>query len=221
MVLDRAREIGADLPGPERETLQWAALCHDLGKPATTRVEEGRVRALQHDRVGAEIARNWLGELRVSNTLAAAVAVLVADHLAPAQFVVQGAGARAYRRLARRLAGGGMTVVDLERLARADQLGRTTESARAGRFDEGPLFLAAAEAEGLLGGPIADVVRSEHLVERGIEPGAEFGIILARARHLQDEHGWADPDRLLEAALDSVGLPAFRSGKPESDPANG
>lgn len=204
MVIDRAREIGQSLPLQDREALQWAALCHDLGKPTTTTEEAGRIRSLQHDRVGAAMASDWLLSLRVGKALKDAVEVLVGNHLAPSQFVAQGAKPRAYRRLARRLARGRMTVVDLERLARADHLGRTTDDARSGRFEAGERFLALARREGLLDGPRPDVLTSEHLFARGFEPGPRLGAVLDRARELQDDHGWDDPDRLLEAARSSL-----------------
>lgn len=204
MVVDEARRIGAALPLAERETLQWAALCHDLGKPATTQIEAGRIRSLQHDRVGAQIASDWLETLRLGTRRAEAVRVLVADHLAPAQYIAGQAGSRAYRRLARRLARGGQRLEDLERLARADHLGRTTPDAFARRFEAGDAFLARGRNEGLLDGPQPDVLTSPHLFARGIEAGPEMGAILDRGRALQDDHGWTDPDRIFEAARQSL-----------------
>ena len=204
MVVDEARRIGAALPAPERETLQWAALCHDLGKPATTQSEAGRIRSLRHDQVGARIARDWLGDLRVGARRAEAVRVLVADHLAPAQYIASQAGSGAYRRLARRLSQGGQRLADLERLARADHLGRTTPDALARRFEAGDAFLARGQAEGLLAGPPPDVLTYPHLIARGVDPGPEMGALLERGRTLQDDHCWTDPDRIFEAARQSL-----------------
>ena len=201
MVIDRARQIGAGQGAGEREILQWAALAHDFGKPETTTRQANRVRSLGHERVGAALARDWLIELRMSRSIVNAVEVLVAHHLAPAQFASQGARGKAYRRLARALAVGRMTITELERVARADHLGRTTDDARAGRFEAGKAFLAAAAAEEVAAGVRPDVVSAQTLMDRGLRPGPALGRALARAREVQDERGWRDPERIAELVL--------------------
>jgi tRNA nucleotidyltransferase (CCA-adding enzyme) len=201
MVVDRAAAIARVLPPEAAERLLFGALCHDLGKPTTTTIERGRIRSLGHEAESARRTRDWLGSLRYSARLVAAVEVLVAHHLAPAQFIAGGAGPRAYRRLARKLVAGGVTLVDLERVARADHLGRTTDAARAGRFDAGPAFLEKAEQAQVRTGVRSDVVSAAFVMRNGIAAGPDLGRILARCRALQDETGWNDEARLLEAVL--------------------
>jgi hypothetical protein len=94
MVVDRAREIAATLDPREGEILMLSALCHDLGKPETTTVEGGRVRALAHEGASARRTRDWLARLRFPERLVRTVDVLVARHLAPSQLVAQGSGPR-------------------------------------------------------------------------------------------------------------------------------
>jgi tRNA nucleotidyltransferase (CCA-adding enzyme) len=184
------------------EALLWGTLCHDLGKPAATvRGADGRVRSPRHEVVGAELALAWLGRLRASQALAAAVTALVRHHLAPAQLAGQGAGPGAYRRLARRLAPAGVSLSLLERVARADHLGRTTADARAGRFPAGDAFLARAGALALEEQSEPPAVLGRHVLARGVVPGPEVGRILARCRAVQDETGWRDPDRILARVL--------------------
>jgi tRNA nucleotidyltransferase (CCA-adding enzyme) len=201
MVVDRAREIAATLDSREGEILMLSALCHDLGKPETTTVEAGRVRALAHEGASARRTRDWLVRLRFPDRLVRTVDVLVARHLAPSQLVAQGSGPRAYRRLARKLAEGSASLVQLERLARADHLGRTTPEALAGTFAAGPAFLAAAEAAGVLDAPRPDVVVARDLIARGVAPGPELGRCLRRCREIEDETGWDDPERILARCL--------------------
>lgn len=50
----------ARLPADRRAGLFWAAVLHDIGKPATTREEDGRLTSRGHSRVGASIARELL-----------------------------------------------------------------------------------------------------------------------------------------------------------------
>lgn len=197
MVVDRAAKIARDegVEGEARAILLWSALCHDLGKPSTTSTgDDGRVRSYAHDEEGAAITRLWLRSLRLGERRTAAVASLVRHHLAPALYVRHGAKARGYRRLARKLDEAGVTPVDLERVARADHLGRTTSDARADRFEEGTAFLAAAREAFVEQGPRKDVVRAATLMKQGVEAGPELGRLLARARVLQDETGIEDED---------------------------
>jgi len=219
LALDCAARIVGDLGREERERLLLSTLCHDLGKPRTTRRQDQRVRALGHEALGARLAREWLTRLRLPNRLVESVAVLVAHHLAPVQLIRQRAGPRAYRKLARKLESAGVCAVDLERLARADHLGRTTDDARHGRFAAGDAFLVAAEAAHVRSHARPRSVTARHLMARGLAPGPELGRALARCLRVQDERGWSDPDRIADLV---VGRghdrrdPAERDGPEES-----
>ena len=198
MVLDVAatlRGAGEDL------TLMFGALCHDLGKPATTKPIGGRIRSRGHDVAGIAPTRALLGRMRAPGALVDRVAALVEHHLAPALFIGNGAAAKGYRRLARKLERAGVSMELLVRVARADHLGRTTDDALAGRFDAGDAFLAAARACSVEHAAPRDVVLGRHLIGRGLQPGPGFGTILERCREAQDETGWTDPERILDRVL--------------------
>ena len=154
-----------------RRTLLFATLCHDFGKPATTRERRGRITAYAHDAAGAPIARRFLEGLRAPRALVDEVEALTRRHLAPAFYPRQGAKRAAYRRLAREMAAAGTTLEALLRVATADQLGRTTEAALARRFPEGEVFREQAEAAGVFREPAADAVRGRHVLARNIAPG--------------------------------------------------
>jgi tRNA nucleotidyltransferase (CCA-adding enzyme) len=104
------------------------AVCHDLGKPATTAFVDGRIRSLDHEQAGVEPTVSLLDRLNVHTIdgfdVRRHVIGLVAHHLKPGMFhKAQNVGDGAFRRLAQK--------VDLEllaRLARADCLGRTGPS---------------------------------------------------------------------------------------------
>jgi tRNA nucleotidyltransferase (CCA-adding enzyme) len=203
MVLDAAAALRrGDDTDP---ALMLAALCHDLGKPATTVTERGRVRAVGHEHQGGRITRELLQGLRAPVALTQCVVALVRHHLAPAQFPAQGAGPAAYRRLARRLAAAGADLALLERLARADQLGRDTADARAGRFPAGDDFLDRAEASGVRDHGPGDVVQGRDLIARGYAPGPGFSALLERCRGIQDETGLDDPQRILDRLEEGPG----------------
>jgi tRNA nucleotidyltransferase (CCA-adding enzyme) len=181
--------------------LMLGALCHDLGKPATTVVNEGRVRSPSHEEAGIVPTEAFLGRLRAPNDLTRKVAVLVEHHLAPAQFVKGGATPKAYRRLARKLEAAGLSAAMLHRVALADHLGRTTAEAVERRFPAGDEFLERMAELTREGEAVKNVVLGRHLIARGHAPGPWFGKVLAACRDVQDETGWDDPDRILERVL--------------------
>ena len=84
-VLDQAIDLatGPDgaVPGPDL-VLRLAALMHDVGKPATRRLEPGGgVSFHHHEIVGAKLATKRMRELRFDKATTAAVSELVALHL--------------------------------------------------------------------------------------------------------------------------------------------
>ena len=187
--------------GGEDLALMLGALCHDLGKPAATELIGGRIRSHGHDVGGVAPTRALLGRMRAPGALADRVAALVEHHLAPALFIGNGAAAKGYRRLARKLERAGTSLELLVKVARADHLGRTTDDAVAGRFDAGDAFLAAARAHRVERTAPGDVVLGRHLIQRGLRPGPGFGPILERCREVQDETGWTEPERILAQVL--------------------
>ena len=183
------------------EALMFGALLHDVGKPVTTATLDGRVRSPNHDVRGVELAARFLERMRAPNELVARVGALVEHHLAPALFIKNGAAAKGYRRLARKLGAAGVTVELLARVARSDHFGRTTEEALARVFPAGDEFLARARELAIEKAPPRDVVLGRHLIARGMRPGPEFGAILERCREVQDETGSSDPEEILARVL--------------------
>jgi poly(A) polymerase len=105
---------GLEIPAWE---VRLAALLHDVGKPATKSVDEdGAIHFYEHDRVGAQIARDWLRTLRYSNETIERITTLVRLHMRPGFYTPQWSDA-AVRRLIR---DAGDLLEPLLRLAEAD-----------------------------------------------------------------------------------------------------
>ncbi|HTD78565.1 MAG TPA: HDIG domain-containing protein, partial [Chloroflexota bacterium] len=66
---------------PPRLALRWAALLHDIAKPATRRVENGKVSFHGHDHKGERMARRILADLHEPGELVDRVGHLVGLHL--------------------------------------------------------------------------------------------------------------------------------------------
>ena len=175
MVIDGAASENADLDRPRLASIMLGAVCHDLGKPATTAIVDGRIRSLGHEEAGVEPATRLLDRLNVHSLdgfdVRAQVLGLTAHHLKPGAFhkVRDELTDGAFRRLAQK--------VDLEllaRLARADCRGRT------GEFDCSAMdwFIERARALGVEHRPPAPILMGRHLLTLGVAPGPQMGEIL-------------------------------------------
>ena len=82
------REISRGSTG--RSLLKLAALFHDIAKPQTRTMDDGRARFLGHPEAGAAIAAAIMERLRFSNREIQLVALLVKYHLRPTQMSNEG-----------------------------------------------------------------------------------------------------------------------------------
>jgi len=127
----RAGELGSEGPAfathldepvgdgaTRRETLKLAALLHDVAKPETRTVEDGRTRFVGHDVIGAARAREIGERLRLSRRNVSVLERLVRHHLRPMHLAIAGEVTRRARyRFFRDL---GDDALDLLLLALAD-----------------------------------------------------------------------------------------------------
>ena len=149
-----------------------ACLAHDLGKPATTVFDRGRWRSPGHEEAGIGPTRRLLSRFGFSERLADDVVPLVAHHLKPFQLFQADAGDAAIRRLARRVG----RIDRLVRVARADARGRGPDSPEA--VPECDWLLERARALEVEAAKPVPLVMGRHLIERGLEPGPRFKVIL-------------------------------------------
>ncbi len=175
MVVDGARTRIADLDRARQNVVLLGALTHDLGKPATTALVDGRIRSHGHEAAGVEPAARLLDRLNVRTMdgfdVRAHVLAIVQYHLAPGSWhkVRDEVGDGAFRRLAAK--------VELEllyRVAKSDCEGRT------GHFDCTAMdwFQKRAEALGVEHAPPKPLLMGRHLLDLGLQPGPQLGTIL-------------------------------------------
>ena len=65
---------------PADPRMRWAALLHDIAKPATKEISAGEVHFYGHDVIGADMARNILTRLRLDKKLIEVVSKLISMH---------------------------------------------------------------------------------------------------------------------------------------------
>ncbi|WP_029146093.1 CCA tRNA nucleotidyltransferase [Microbacterium luticocti] len=169
--LEHARHPGAapDLP------LRLAALLHDIGKPATRKLEPGGVVTFHHHDVkGARMARKRLRELRFDSATTDAVATLIELHL---RFFGYAEGAWTDAAVRRYVRDAGDQLERLHILTRADVTTRNKRKAHrlAAAYDdiERRIDELAAQEELAAIRPELDGNRIQQIL--GLKPGREVG----------------------------------------------
>ncbi|MDP2055486.1 MAG: HD domain-containing protein [Acidobacteriota bacterium] len=203
MVIDEARARNADLDRARLATIMLGAVCHDLGKPLTTALIDGRVRSPGHEAAGVPLATAILDRLNVHSLdnfdVRAQVLGITAEHLRPSAFhkqkdtVTDGA----FRRLAQK--------VNLELLVR---FGRADCHGRTGTFDCSAMdwFIDRARALGVEHKPPAPILLGRHLIELGVAPGPRMGEILRAVYELQLDGAVTTLDEAVVEAKSFTGV---------------
>jgi tRNA nucleotidyltransferase (CCA-adding enzyme) len=178
-VVDEAAALLDDLGDdrPRRLAVMLGALCHDLGKPPTTRFEDGRIRSRGHEEAGLPptlaLLDRWNVRTLLGYDLRAQVLALVAHHLKPGQLFDERAriGDGAIRRLARKC-----EPDLLYRVARADCLGR-----RPGAFEPVAMewFRERVRQLDVAVRPPEPILKGRDLLALGMAPGPAIGRVLS------------------------------------------
>lgn len=171
-----ALETDADgaVPGPDF-ILRFAALMHDIGKPATRKFESnGAVSFLHHDVVGAKLAKKRMRELRFDNDTIKAVARLVELHMRFYGYGDAGWSDSAVRRYVR---DAGDLLERLHRLTRADVTTRNKRKANriASAYDDLERRIAELAEQEELDAIRPDLDGEEIMAILGIKPGPQVG----------------------------------------------
>lgn len=196
IVLDTAAKIVRTAsPAPDtdaRLTVMLGALCHDLGKPATSAVVDGRVQALGHDAAGVIPTGTLLDRWTFPSSVARDVAAIVVNHMTPVRiWKKHEAGKmdeRAYRNGVRRI---------LKRLAplpwqvflmavEADRRGRASMKAGRPVLPALEAFIQVATELERTDGALAPLLSGEDLKTLGVAPGPGMGEWIRRVEEMRD-----------------------------------
>ncbi len=193
-VIDLEGEGGPDL------VLRLAALLHDIGKPATRRMEPaGGVSFHHHEAVGAKLARKRLAALRYPGDVIEQVSKLVFLHL---RFHGYGTGEWRDSAVRRYVTDAGDLLDRLHKLVRADCTTRNKRraAALARSYDSLEERIAALREREELDAIRPDLDGRQIMELLGIEPGPRVGKAYRYLLELRMEHGPLGPER-AEAEL--------------------
>jgi poly(A) polymerase len=171
IALEHERFPGAD---PD-VALRFAALLHDIGKPATRRFEDGGLVTFHHhDVVGAKLARKRLKALRFPNAEIDRVATLIELHQ---RFFGYGEGAWTDSAVRRYVRDAGDLLPQLHILTRADVTTRNERKARRLKvaYDDLEARIEVLAAQEQLEAIRPDLDGGAIMRELGIGPGPDVG----------------------------------------------
>jgi len=177
----------------DRMILVFSILCHDFGKPETTKVIDGKIRALAHAQEGVKYAKSFLKSINAPKWLIENVLPLVDKHIHHAG--VKTPNKRNVRRLINSLAPSSMELWDA--VVEADKSGR--HPLPKGKLDKVWLDIANELKEEMEDdkNKIKPILTGKHLVELGVKPSPLVGEILDKAYEHQLDNGSDENDMLL------------------------
>jgi tRNA nucleotidyltransferase (CCA-adding enzyme) len=172
------------LRGDEKRDLMlmYAELCHDFGKPSTTKVIDGRIRALGHERAGLAPTQSFMSRLSNEQDFIDKILPLVNYHLSPSMLYHDKSSKAAIRRLSTKV-----NIADLVLVAKADFLGRTTKEALRGEYLAGEWLLEMAKSLDVVNAAPKMLLQGRDLIALGLKPSREFKKILDRVYEMQLE----------------------------------
>ena len=217
-VLDQAiaQETGPEgaVPAPDF-VLRFAAIMHDVGKPATRRFEGGGgVSFHHHEVVGAKMTRTRMRALRFDNQAIKDVTKLVELHL---RFHGYGEQAWSDSAVRRYVTDAGEQLERLHRLTRADCTTRNKRKAArlAAAYDDLEARIAELAEDEQLKAIRPDLDGTQIMEILGLEPGRVVGRAYKFLMEIRMEEGPIGPEAAEERLRD------WWSQQPESQPGTG
>jgi poly(A) polymerase len=198
-VLDRAIALEPD--GPDL-VLRLAALLHDIGKPATRRLEPGGGVSFHHHEVkGAHLARKRLRELTFGKDVVDAVFLLTEMHLRFHGYGQPGTSPWSDAAVRRYVHDAGDQLDRLHRLTRSDCTTRNQRRAeRLSRaYDDLEQRIAVLAEQEELRAIRPDLDGNEIMAVLGLPPGREVGAAYKHLLALRMEHGPLGHDAAVAA----------------------
>lgn len=202
-VLEQAMDLetGPDgaVPAPDF-VLRFAALMHDVGKPATRRFEGGSVSFHHHEIVGAKLTRKRMRALKFDKATTEAVAGLVALHL---RFHGYGEAAWTDSAVRRYVADAGDLLERLHRLTRADCTTRNRRKALmlSAAYDDLESRIVALREQEELDAIRPDLDGDQIMEILGLRPSRAVKMARDHLLELRMEHGPLGEEGAKEALL--------------------
>jgi len=194
-----SRQLTHALPEKDRVICMFAVLCHDFGKITTTEHrEDGSITSYGHDVAGEAMALEFMEAIGAPNDISIAVSKLVRQHMR--HIFTTSVARRTVRRLARDLVPA--TIEQWGVVAYADHSGRPPLPV--GMHPSAQAIVDMAEEMSIELSPPKHILMGRHLINMGMTPGKEFGVILKAAYEAQLDGAFCDVDEASKWAQEFI-----------------
>jgi tRNA nucleotidyltransferase (CCA-adding enzyme) len=175
LVLEAMQKIcnREEIHGVDKLVLMLACICHDFGKPATTRLEEGKWRAKGHCEEGVLPTTQFLRRINCPDSIAKKVIPLVASHLDHSSFVGRKPSRSALGKIKQRIFPA--TIAELVLLVEADSSGRFPLPPKSPISN----WVQLEEEYGLNTPKFTPLLSGKDLISIGLKPGKIFSQIIS------------------------------------------
>ncbi len=193
MVTDEAARIvkKEKLDSDSSMTMMLAALCHDLGKPATTEFIDGKIRSRGHEEAGEDPTRAFLETINTDKATVNKVVKLVIHHLKPTllHLAEEKSGKKIKNGTIRRLAKAlhPATIRELVMVAEADHFGRESLDGPITEFPAKEWLLEKARQLEVEDRRPEDLTRGRDWMERKYRGGPNIGKLIFLSNELRDD----------------------------------
>jgi tRNA nucleotidyltransferase (CCA-adding enzyme) len=220
MVVDRAAviirkhpqgSVRTDFSDENRLQVMMGALCHDLGKPATTAPGEKngipRIRSLGHEEAGIIPAGTLFDRLAFAEKTRHAGIMSAKNHLQPGMLwrqlqkgtLTEEQYMNAVRKLIKRIQPMSWRV--LLAVSEADHVGRGLKDPERKTFEAGEYFIKTVHEHHLDQEAMQPLLHGRDLTALGIKPGPAMGALLREIERLRDEGKIKTKEKALEYVL--------------------
>ena len=183
MVIDGMAAI-LDEKGGRDLALMYAAICHDLGKPATTEFIDGHWRSYGHDVAGLEPSRSFLAKLTEDKILIQRVLELVKEHMKPIQLFdadkKEGVSDAAIKRLSLRV-----EIKDLILFTQADYYGTLLNRVGLPECDIAKWLYERVNSCEVYDEKPFPFLTGKDCLDQGLKPGKKVGELIKKSFELQ------------------------------------
>lgn len=167
----------------------WAMLLHDIGKPKTFKIRDGKITNYGHEHVGAEMTEDILRRLKCSNKFIDEVVYLVKNHMRT-------------RTAPKMRKGKVIEMIKHPYYRHQKEISACDSMGCIGDIEWYHWLTDFENSDKFPKGEVIPLINGQDLIDKGMKPGPEFKDIIKQARLIQLENPNMEKEEIIKLVLD-------------------